>query len=67
LAVTLLTWFHPDIRRLLAHPALRHALTLTPRARNRMRTQAREFAATRYDHPTAVQAFLARSAPWLDP
>jgi len=127
LAVTLLTRFHPDIRRLLAHPALhtvivpsraepfgripieahatgatpviattagglaeqitnghtgftanpgdppslaaalRHALTLTPTARNRMRTHAREFAATRYDHPTAVRAFLTRAALWLDP
>jgi len=127
LGVTLLTRFHPDIRRLLAQPALhavivpsraepfgripieayatgaapviattagglaeqiingntgftanpsdppslatalRNALTLTPTARNQMRTQAREFAATRYNHPTAVQAFLTSVAPWLDP
>lgn len=127
LDVTLLTRFDPDIRRLLAHPALqgvivpsraepfgripvesyaagacpviattvgglaeqiidgrtgltaapedppslaaalRHALTPTPAARDRMREQARQFAAGRYDHPRAVRMFLRQVAPWCDP
>ncbi len=127
LDVTLLTRFQPDIRRLLAHPALRgvvvpsraepfgripiesyaagatpviattagglaeqiidgrtgfsatsedppslaaalrHALTLTPVGRDRMREEARQFAVSRYDHPRAVRVFLDRVAPWCPP
>ncbi|MGH3900020.1 MAG: glycosyltransferase family 4 protein [Pseudonocardiaceae bacterium] len=126
LDVTLLTRFHPDIRRLLAHSALRgvvvpsraepfgrvpieayaagatpvivtiagglaeqvidgrtgftaapedpaglaaalrRALALTPAQRHRIRKAARRFAASRYDHPRAVRAFLKHVAPWLD-
>ncbi len=126
LNVTLLTRFHPDIRRLLAHPTLRgvvvpsraepfgrvpieayaagatpviattagglteqirhkrtgytappedpaslaaavaQALALTPAGRDRMRGNARRFAATHYDYPCAVLAFLKQVAPWLD-
>lgn len=126
LGATLLTRFHPDIRRLLAHrvlrgvvvpsraepfgrvpieayaagatpviattagglaeqiidgrtgftaapedpaslsAALRRALALTPAQRHRIREEARRFAASRYDHPSAVRSFLTQVAPWLD-
>jgi glycosyltransferase involved in cell wall biosynthesis len=127
LDVTLLTRFHPEIRRLLAHPALRavvvpsraepfgripiesyaagatpviattagglaeqvidgrtgflaapenppslaaalrHALALSAAGRDQMKEEARQFAASYYDHPRALRAFLDRVAPWLYP
>ncbi|MDQ3885506.1 MAG: glycosyltransferase family 4 protein [Actinomycetota bacterium] len=125
LDITLLSRFDPDIRRLLAHPALTavvvpsraepfgrvplesyaagaapviattagglaeqvvdghtgfaatpsdpvslaaaigRGLTLTSADRDRMRDQARRFAAATYDHPQAVRTFLGQVAPWL--
>lgn len=49
----------------LPHQRIR-ARTLTATELNRMRDQARRFAADRYDYPAAVRAFLNRAVPWLD-
>ncbi|MGH3771109.1 MAG: glycosyltransferase [Pseudonocardiaceae bacterium] len=45
--------------------ALLRALALTAAERNRIREEAWQFAASNYDHPRAVRAFLGNIAPWL--
>ncbi|MGH3797256.1 MAG: glycosyltransferase [Pseudonocardiaceae bacterium] len=45
--------------------AVRRVLALTVAERNRMREEAQQFAASRYDHQRVVRTFLDQVAPWL--